>query len=51
MDKELQKYFSATFKNDLFGNTTIKEFLDSGYLTYSLLQLCIKAYNDLREKP
>jgi threonine synthase len=33
--KELQKYFSATFSNDSFGNTTIKEFLDSGYLNGS----------------
>ena len=49
--KELQKYFSATFSNDSFGNTTIKEFLDSGYLMDPHTATCIKAYNDLREKP
>ena len=49
--KELQKYFSATFSNDSFGNTTIKEFLDSGYLMHPHTATCIKAYNDLREKP
>ena len=49
--KELQKYFSATFSNDSFGNKTIKEFLDSGYLMDPHTATCIKAYNDLREKP
>ena len=49
--KELQKYFSATFSIDSFGNTTIKEFLDSGYLMDPHTATCIKAYNDLREKP
>ena len=49
--KELQKYFSATFSNDSFGNTTIKEFLDSGYLMDPHTATCIKAYNDLKEKP
>ncbi|WP_066168346.1 threonine synthase [Aliarcobacter cryaerophilus] len=49
--KELQKYFSATFSNDSFGNTTIKEFLDNGYLMDPHTATCIKAYNDLREKP
>ena len=41
--KELQKYFSATFSNDSFGNTTIKEFLDSGYLMDPHTATCIKA--------
>ena len=49
--KELQKYFSATFSNDSFGNKTIKEFLDSGYLMDPHTATCIKAYNDLKEKP
>ncbi|PRM88066.1 threonine synthase [Aliarcobacter cryaerophilus] len=49
--KELQKYFNATFSNDSFGNKTIKEFLDAGYLMDPHTATCIKAYNDLREKP
>ena len=49
--KELQKYFSATFSDDNFGLKTIKEFLDSGYLMDPHTATCIKAYNDLREKP
>ena len=49
--KELQKYFNATFSNDSFGNTTIKEFLDSGYLMDPHTATCIKAYNELKEKP
>ena len=49
--KELQKYFSATFSIDSFGNTTIKEFLDSGYLMDPHTATCIKAYNELKEKP
>ena len=49
--KELQKYFSATFSDDNFGVKTIKEFLDSGYLMDPHTATCIKAYNDLREKP
>ncbi|AZL53299.1 threonine synthase [Aliarcobacter skirrowii] len=49
--EELQKYFSATFSNDSFGNKTIKEFLDAGYLMDPHTATCIKAYNDLREKP
>ena len=39
--KELQKYFSATFSNDSFGNKTIKEFLDSGYLMDPHTATCI----------
>ncbi|WP_198305063.1 threonine synthase [Arcobacter vandammei] len=49
--KELQKYFSATFSNDTFGNNTIKEFLDNGYLMDPHTATCIKAYNELRDKP
>lgn len=48
--KELQKYFSATFSNDSFGNTTIKEFLDLGYLMDPHTATCIKAYKELRTK-
>ncbi len=49
--KELQKYFSATFSNDSFSNSTIKEFLDNGYLMDPHTATCIKAYNELKEKP
>ena len=49
--KELQKYFSATFSNDSFGNNTIKEFLNNGYLMDPHTATCIKAYNELKEKP
>ena len=49
--KELQKYFSATFSNDSFGNSTIKEFLYNGYLMDPHTATCIKAYNELKEKP
>lgn len=48
--KELQKYFSATFSNDTFGNKTIKEFLDIGYLMDPHTATCIKAYNELKDK-
>ncbi|RBQ31032.1 threonine synthase [Arcobacter sp. FW59] len=47
---KLQEYFSATFSNDTFGNATIKEFLDIGYLMDPHTATCIKAYNELREK-
>ena len=49
--KELQKYFSAVYSNDTFGITTIKEFLDNGYLMDPHTATCIKAYNELKEKP
>jgi threonine synthase len=49
--QELQKYFSATFSNDSFGNNTIKEFLNNGYLMDPHTATCIKAYNELKEKP
>ena len=49
--KELQKYFSATFSNDSFGSNTIKEFLNNGYLMDPHTATCIKAYNELKEKP
>lgn len=48
---ELQKYFSAIYSDDTFGTKTIKEFLDVGYLMDPHTATCIKAYNDLREKP
>ncbi|QKF60041.1 threonine synthase [Aliarcobacter lanthieri] len=48
---KLQQYFSAIYSNDTFGNTTIKEFLDIGYLMDPHTATCIKAYNELREKP
>ncbi|NAZ72150.1 threonine synthase, partial [Vibrio toranzoniae] len=47
---KLQEYFSATFSNDTFGNATIQEFLDIGYLMEPHTATCIKAYNELREK-
>ena len=47
----IKKYFSAIDSNDTFGTKTIKEFLDIGYLMDPHTATCIKAYNDLREKP
>jgi len=49
--KELQKYFSATYSDDNFGKTTIKEFLKHGYLMDPHTATCIKAYQSLRDKP
>ncbi len=48
---KLQEFFSATFSDDSFGQKTIKEFLDNGYLMDPHTATCIKAYNELREKP
>ena len=48
--KELQKYFSATFSNDSFGNTTIKEFLDSGYLMDPHTAVAYAVYHRLRRE-
>ncbi|MDY3201332.1 MAG: threonine synthase [Arcobacter sp.] len=48
---ELKEYFSAVYSDDTFGTRTIKEFLDSGYLMDPHTATCIKAYNELREKP
>ncbi|WP_323594559.1 threonine synthase [Aliarcobacter butzleri] len=49
--EQLQKYFSAIYSNDTFGAKTIKEFLDVGYLMDPHTATCIKAYNELKEKP
>ena len=49
--KELQKYFSAIYSDDNFGTTTIKEFLDNGYLMDPHTATCIKAYKELKVKP
>ena len=49
--KELQKYFSAIYSDDTFGITTIKDFLNDGYLMDPHTATCIKAYNELKEKP
>ncbi|MFY4817803.1 threonine synthase [Aliarcobacter butzleri] len=49
--EQLQKYFSAIYSNDTFGAKTIKEFLDIGYLMDPHTATCIKAYNELKEKP
>ena len=48
--KELQKYFSAIYSDDTFGTSTIKEFLDNGYLMDPHTATCIKAYKELKEK-
>ena len=48
--EELQKYFSAINSDDTFGTTTIKEFLDNGYLMDPHTATCIKAYKGLKEK-
>ncbi|QKF68208.1 threonine synthase [Arcobacter venerupis] len=49
--ENLQKYFSAIHSDDTFGTKTIKEFLNIGYLMDPHTATCIKAYNDLRQKP
>ena len=49
--KNLQKYFSAVYSDDTFGTKTIKEFLDNDYLMDPHTATCIKAYDELREKP
>ena len=49
--KELQKYFSAIYSDDTFGTKKIKEFLDNGYLMDPHTATCIKAYEELKEKP
>ena len=49
--KELQKYFSAIYSDDTFGSKIIKEFLDDGYLMDPHTATCIKAYNEIKEKP
>lgn len=49
--KELQKYFSAVYSDDTFGTKKIKEFLDNGYLMDPHTATCIKAYEELKEKP
>jgi len=48
---ELQKYFSAIYSDDTFGTKIIKDFLDIGYLMDPHTATCIKAYENLREKP
>lgn len=48
--KELQKYFSAIYSDDTFGTSTIKEFLDNGYLMDPHTATCIKAYKELKDK-
>jgi len=47
--QELKKYFSATYSDDDFGQRTIKEFVESGYLMDPHTATCIKAYDELRE--
>ena len=49
--KTLQKYFSAVYSDDNFGTKIIKEFLDNDYLMDPHTATCIKAYDELREKP
>jgi threonine synthase len=49
--KKLQEYFSAIYSDDSFGEKTIKEFLDNGYLMDPHTATCVKAYNELKEKP
>lgn len=49
--KELKKYFGAVYSDDSFGTKTIKEFLDIGYLMDPHTATCIKAYENLQEKP
>ena len=49
--EELQQFFSAIYSDDTFGTKTIKSFLDDGYLMDPHTATCIKAYNELKEKP
>lgn len=46
----LKKYFSATFSDDSYGLTTIKNFVDDGYLMDPHTATCIKAYDTLKTK-
>lgn len=49
--EKLQQFFSAVYSDDTFGTKTIKNFLDDGYLMDPHTATCIKAYNELKEKP
>ena len=48
--KALQSEFSAVHSDDAFGLTTIKTFLDDGYLMDPHTATCLKAYNELKTK-
>ena len=49
--KELQNYFSAINSDDTYGAKVVKEFLDANYLMDPHTATCIKAYENLKEKP
>jgi len=46
----LNKYFAATYSDDIYGQKTIKSFVDAGYLMDPHTATCIKAYEDLKTK-
>lgn len=46
----IQETFDATFSYDSFGQKTIKEYSNNGYLMDPHTATCIKAYNDLKIK-
>jgi len=47
---QLQEIFSATYSDDKYGKTTIKNYLDNGYLMDPHTATCIKAYEELKQK-
>jgi len=47
----LREDFDATFSDDNYCKTTIKNYLQNGYLMDPHTATCIKAYETLREKP
>jgi threonine synthase len=47
---KLQEVFSATYSDDEYGKTTIKNYVKDGYLMDPHTATCIKAHEDLRDK-
>lgn len=47
---ELQTYFAAINSDDAYGKSTIKSFMNDGYLMDPHTATCIKAYDNLRQK-
>ena len=46
--KSYKNILVLLFSNDSFGNNTIKEFLNNGYLMDPHTATCIKTYNELK---
>lgn len=49
--EQIQAIFSAIYSDDAYGASKIKEFLDEGYLMDPHTATCLKAYENLKEKP